>query len=401
MKRLLIVEDKESLANMLRESVEADGLEAEIASSGTEAMRWLAEGRRYVAVLTDLRLPGADGIAVLRQARESDPDCPVIVMTAYGTVENAVEAMKLGAHDFIQKPIDVDHLSLLLRRCREHRELRYENLLLKEEFQKQYRLPAIVGDSPPIIGVSQAIQRVAQTDSTVLLQGESGTGKELFARAIHQLSPRRDRPFVAINCAAIPETLIENELFGHKKGAFTGATGRQLGKFELADMGTIFLDEIGDLGFSMQSKLLRVLQERRFERIGGTAAIDVDVRVICATNRNVEEAVRGGAFREDLFFRINVFPVTIPPLRDRRQDIDALVDHFLVRFARELNRPGLKMTGDARAILRACDWPGNIRELQNCIERAPILCDRNTIEAHDLNVVPATEPVEPKAKRKK
>jgi len=400
MKRLLIVEDKESLANMLRESVEADGLEAEIASSGTEAMRWLAEGRRYVAVLTDLRLPGADGIAVLRQARESDPDCPVIVMTAYGTVENAVEAMKLGAHDFIQKPIDVDHLSLLLRRCREHRELRYENLLLKEEFQKQYRLPAIVGDSPLIIGVSQAIQRVAQTDATVLLQGESGTGKELFARAIHQLSPRRDRPFVAINCAAIPETLIENELFGHEKGSFTGASGRQLGKFELADLGTIFLDEIGDLGFSMQSKLLRVLQERRFERIGGTASIDVDVRVICATNRNVEEAVRAGAFREDLFFRINVFPVTIPPLRDRRQDIDALADHFLIRFARELNRPGLKMTDDARAILRSYDWPGNIRELQNCIERAAILCDRNTIEAHDLNVVPSTAPAEPKKRKK-
>jgi DNA-binding NtrC family response regulator len=386
MKRLLIVEDKESLANMLRESVEADGFEADVASSGSEAIRWLAEGRRYVAVLTDLRLPGADGIAVLRQAKENDPDCPVIVMTAFGTIENAVEAMKLGAHDFIQKPVDVDHLSLLLRRCREHRELRYENLLLKEEFQKRYRLPAIIGDSPPIVEVSNAIQRVAQTDSTVLLQGESGTGKELFARAIHQLSPRRDRPFVAINCAAIPETLIENELFGHEKGAFTGATGRQLGKFELADLGTIFLDEIGELGFNVQSKILRVLQERRFERIGGTAAIDVDVRVICASNRNLEEAVKGGEFREDLFFRINVFPVTIPPLRVRRPDIDPLTDFFLARFARELNRPGLKITDDARAALRAYDWPGNIRELQNCIERASILCDRNTIEVRDLGI---------------
>ncbi|PYQ27402.1 MAG: transcriptional regulator [Acidobacteria bacterium] len=388
MKRLLIVEDKESLAQMLRESAEADGLEADVASTGTEAIRWLAEGRRYVAVLTDLRLPGADGIAVLRQSRENDPDCPVIVMTAFGTIENAVEAMKLGAYDFIQKPIDVDHLSLLLRRCREHRELRYENLLLKEEFQKRYRLPAIVGDSPPIVEVGQAIQRVAQTDSTVLLQGESGTGKELFARAIHQLSPRRDRPFVAINCAAIPETLIENELFGHEKGAFTGATSRQLGKFELADMGTIFLDEIGELGFGVQSKILRVLQERRFERIGGTATIDVDVRVICATNRNVEEAVKSGAFREDLFFRINVFPVTIPPLRERRQDIGALTDFSLARFAHELNRPGLRMTDDARAALYDYDWPGNIRELQNCIERAAILCDRNLIQLRDLSIVP-------------
>ena len=386
MKRLLIVEDKESLAHMLREAVEADGFEAELAGNGAQATRWLAEGRRYVAVLTDLRLPGADGIAVLRQAKESDPDVPVIVMTAFGTIENAVEAMKLGAYDFIQKPIDVDHLSLLLRRCREHRELRHENLLLKEEFQKLYRLPAIIGESPRIVEVSHAIQRVAPTDSTVLLQGESGTGKELFARAIHQLSPRRDRPFVALNCAAIPATLIENELFGHEKGAFTGASARQLGKFELADSGTIFLDEIGELEPGVQSKVLRVLQERRFERIGGTSPVDVDVRIICATNRNLEEAVKRGAFRDDLFFRINVFPVTIPPLRARREDIDALVDHFLQRFARELPRPGLRITDEARALLRGYDWPGNIRELQNCIERAAILCDRNTIESRDISV---------------
>jgi DNA-binding NtrC family response regulator len=386
MKRLLIVEDKESLAQMLREAVEADGFEPDVASSGSEAMRWLAEGRRYAAVLTDLRLPGADGIAVLRQARESDPELPVIVMTAFGTIENAVEAMKLGAYDFIQKPIDVDHLSLLLRRCREHRELRHENLLLKEEFQKLHRLPAIVGESPRIVEVSHAIQRVAPTDSTVLLLGESGTGKELFARAIHQLSPRRDRAFVAINCAAIPVTLIENELFGHEKGAFTGASGRQLGKFELADNGTIFLDEIGELDLGVQSKILRVLQERRFERIGGTASIDVDVRIICATNRDLEENVRRGGFRDDLFFRINVFPVTVPPLRARREDVDALADFFLQRFARELPRPGLKMSDAARAVLRAYDWPGNIRELQNAIERAAILCDRNTIEPRDLSL---------------
>jgi DNA-binding NtrC family response regulator len=386
MKRLLIAEDKESLAHMLREAVEGDGFEADVASSGSQAVRWLAEGRRYVAVLTDLRMPGADGIAVLRQARESDPDCPVIVMTAFGTIENAVEAMKLGAYDFIQKPVDVDYLSLLLRRCREHRELRHENLLLREEFQKQYRLPAIVGESPRIVEVSQSIQKVAPTDSTVLLQGESGTGKELFARAIHMLSPRRDRPFVAINCAAIPATLIENELFGHEKGAFTGASARQLGKFELADTGTIFLDEIGELELGMQGKILRVLQERRFERIGGNAPIDVDVRVICATNRNLEETVRRGGFREDLFFRVNVFPVTIPPLRARRDDVDALVDYFLLRFSRELGRGPLSIADDARAALRAYDWPGNIRELQNCIERAAILCDRNLIGVRDLGL---------------
>jgi DNA-binding NtrC family response regulator len=386
MKRLLIVEDKESLALMLKETVEAEGLEADVAASGGDAIRTLAQGKRYFAVLTDLRLPGADGIAVLKQAKENDPDMPVIVMTAFGTIEHAVEAMKLGAFDFIQKPIDVDHLVFLLRRCREHRELRHENLLLKEEFQKRYRLPAIIGESANIIEVSQAIQRVAPTDSTVLLQGESGTGKELFARAIHQLSPRRDRPFVAINCAAIPDTLIENELFGHEKGSFTGATARQLGKFELADGGSIFLDEIGDLGAPVQSKLLRVLQERRFERIGGTATIDVDVRIICATNRNLADEAKHGRFREDLFFRINVFPVTVPPLRARREDIDALVDFFLQRFARELAKPALRISDAARAELRGYDWPGNIRELENCIERAAILCDRNTIETADLRL---------------
>src|SRR3989442_5087909 len=266
----------------------------------------LARGKRYFAVVTDLRMPGADGIAVLRQVKESDPDCPVIVMTAFGTIENAVEAMKLGAYDFIQKPIDVDYLLLLLRRCLEHRELRFENLLLKEEFQRRYRLPAIVGDSPRIVEVSNAIQRVAPTDSTVLLQGESGTGKELFARAIHQLSPRRDRPFVAINCAAIPDTLIENELFGHEKGSFTGASGRHLGKFELADNGTIFLDEIGELSPAVQSKGLRVLQEQRFERIGGTATVEVDVRGNSATNRILPADVKAGRFLEALSLPIDL-----------------------------------------------------------------------------------------------
>ena len=386
MKRLLIVEDKESLGAMLRETVETEGLEADLASNGSEATRWIAEGRAYFAVLTDLRMPGADGIAVLRQVQQTDPDCPVIVMTAYGTIENAVEAMKLGAFDFIQKPIDVDYLMLLLRRCLEQRELRTENLLLREEFQKRYGLPAIVGDSRSIVEVSTSIQRVAPTDSTVILEGESGTGKELFARAIHRLSPRRDRAFVAINCAAIPETLIENELFGHEKGAFTGASGRQIGKFELADMGTIFLDEIGELSLSVQSKILRVLQERCFQRVGGTQTIDVDVRIISATNRNLAEDVKRGRFRDDLFFRIHVFPVVIPPLRARKDDIDALADFFVQKFSRELKKPGLRIADAARGTLRSYDWPGNIRELENCIERAAILCDGNSIESRDLRL---------------
>jgi DNA-binding NtrC family response regulator len=388
MNTILVVEDKESLARMLQEALRAEKLDSEWAGTGTDAVRLLATGRRYAAVLTDLRLPGADGIAVLRQVMESDPDCPVIVMTAFGTVETAVEAMKLGAFDFIQKPIDVDYLVLLLRRCREHRQLRHENLLLREEFQKRHGLPAIVGESPKIIEVSTAIQRVAPTDSTVLLQGESGTGKELFARAIHQLSPRRDRAFVAINCAAIPDTLLENELFGHEKGAFTGAGSRRMGRFELADGGTIFLDEISELGIGVQSKLLRVLQERRFERVGGTVTLEVDIRIICATNRDLAAAVRDGRFREDLFFRINVFPVTVPPLRSRREDIDGLADFFLQRFSRELGKANLRITPEARQLLRSADWPGNIRELENCIERAAILCDRNQIDVRDLNVTP-------------
>jgi DNA-binding NtrC family response regulator len=390
MNKVLIVEDKESLALMLQDALGSSGFEVERAATGTEAIRRIASGTPFDAVLTDLRLPGADGIEVLRASRESDPDCPVIVMTAFGTVDNAVEAMKIGAYDFVQKPVDVDYLVLLLRRSMEHRRLRVENLLLREEHQRLHGLPAIVGDSASMRAVSEQIQKVAPTDSTVLLLGESGTGKELFARAIHQLSNRRDRPFVAVNCAAIPDTLIENELFGHEKGAYTGAVSRQMGRFEFADGGTIFLDEIGELGFGVQSKILRVLQERKFERIGGLATTTVDVRVICATNRDLQEQVREGKFRDDLYFRVNVFPITVPPLRVRRSDIDRLTDHFLEKFGREMKKPRVSVSEEARELLRGHDWPGNVRELENTVERAVILCDRGVIEAKDLNVAPSS-----------
>jgi len=386
MTKLLLVEDKDSLGRMLRETLEADGYELEWARSGSEAIRKLQEGRRYGAVLTDLRLPGQDGIEVLRQSKQIDSECPVLVMTGFGTIETAVEAMKIGAYDFIQKPLDVDHLLILLKRSQEHRQLRVENLLLKEEAQKKQGFPEIIGSSPEILAVSEQIRKVAGTDSTVLLEGESGTGKELFARAIRQLSKRVNRPFVAINCAAIPATLIENELFGHEKGAYTGAGGRQIGKFELADSGTIFLDEISELELSMQSKLLRVLQERKFERVGGVATIDVDIRIICATNRNLSEVVRQGKFREDLYYRINVFPVVVPPLRARRSDIDALSDHFARKFGKEIGKPSVSLTDEARAALRSYDWPGNIRELENCIERAVILCEGGRIVPNDLGL---------------
>lgn len=388
--RILLVEDKESLAMMLEEALRGDGSEVQRVADAPEAMRRIRAGETYAVVLTDLRLPSGDGIEILREVKRIDHETPVIVMTAYGTIEAAVEAMRLGAFDFIEKPVDLDRLSFLLRRCQEHRALRTENLLLKEEFRRKLGVPTIIGESDAIREVSIQVQKVAPTDSTVLLLGESGTGKELFARAIHQLSPRRERPFVALNCAAIPETLLENELFGHEKGAYTGASSRQMGKFELADGGTIFLDEIGDLPFSLQSKILRVLQEKTFERIGGNRTTRVDVRVVCATNQDLQRAVTEGRFRDDLFYRIHVFPVVIPPLRSRRADVGPLVDHFLERFRREMGRPQLRITDRARELLAEYSWPGNVRELENCIERAAILCDANTIDAADLIITPSS-----------
>src|SRR5881227_3351637 len=379
---ILLVEDKESLRRVLRLTLESAGYSVAEAEDARAASQALAR-EPFRLVLTDLRMPHGSGLDVLRASKEANPDAPVVLMTAYGSIDEAVQAMKDGAHDFLQKPVDSNHLLLLTGRALEQVRLRTENILLREEWSRRYGFPRILGESEVMKRAVAETQRVAQTEATVLLLGESGTGKELFARAVHHLSSRRDRAFVAINCAAIPETLIENELFGHEKGSFTGATGRQLGKFELADSGTIFLDEIGDLGLSVQSKILRVIQERRFDRIGGTATLDVDVRIICATNRALADDVKEGRFREDLFFRINVFPVTVPPLRARREDIDALSNFFLQKFARELKKPSLRISADAREALRAYDWPGNIRELENCIERAAILCDHATIERSD------------------
>ena len=386
MKSVLIVEDKDSLAKMLLETMRSEGLDAEWIASGSEAIRRIRKGARYAAIVTDLRLPGASGTEVLREAKETDPDCPVIVMTGFGTIEDAVEAMKLGASDFIQKPVDIDYLILLIRRGIERRDLVRQNMLLQEEFSSRPRFPAIVGDSAIMLDVSKQVRRVAETDATVLLQGETGTGKELFARAIHELSVRRDGPFVAINCAAIPDTLIENELFGHERGSFTGASGRQLGRFELADGGTVFLDEIGELGQPVQSKVLRVLQDHTFDRIGGGTPVEVDTRIICATNRDLAKSVGEGTFRDDLYYRISAFPIVVPPLRARRGDIDALAGFFLEKCSKELGRRGISLSDEARAQLRDYDWPGNVRELENCIERALILADGDLIGPGDLRL---------------
>jgi len=386
LERVLVVEDKESLRTVLRKTLEAEGFEVDEASDAPEAIRKVREAT-FVMVLSDLRLPRGSGHDVLQAALEADPNVPVVVMTAYGTIEDAVKAMKNGAFDFLSKPVDTSHLMVLVERALSQRRLLTENLLLKEEFAQRFGLPRIVGESTALKALVEKVQRVAPTAATVLLQGESGTGKELFARALHELSPRREGPFVAINCAAIPETLLENELFGHEKGAYTGAGAARAGKIEMADRGTLFLDEIGETSPGIQAKLLRVLEERRFERVGGTATISVDVRVVAASNKDLESAVAQKGFREDLFFRLSVVPLTVPPLRERSGDIPFLVDHFVARYSRDLKRRiKPEVTRQAYERLLTYPWPGNVRELQNCIERAMILCDGGSIGEDHLHL---------------
>lgn len=370
---------------MLRHALEAQGHTVVEARDQSEAVQALRSTRPGV-VLSDMRLPQGDGFGVLRAAKELDPELPVIVMTAYGSIQDAVAAMREGALDFLAKPVDPDHLLLMVERALSLRRLATENILLKEELATRRGAPQIIGADPKLKQVTVALHRAAATDATVLLEGESGTGKELFARALHVLSPRADGPFVAINCAAIPENLLETELFGYEKGAFTGAAARKLGKFELAHRGTLFLDEIGDLPLPLQAKILRALEEKQFERVGGTAALQVDVRVVAATNRNLKAAVAARQYREDLYFRLSVFPITIPPLRERPGDIQMLARHFIERFCRDLNKPPLVLAPSALEELLAYSWRGNVRELQNCIERAVILTDGDTIRARHLNL---------------
>ena len=382
---ILVVEDKESLRTMLRKTLVDRGYSVDEAGDAYEARRRL-QGSRFLVVLTDLRLPAGSGFDVLGAALEADPETPVIVMTAYGTVEEAVRAMKDGAADFLTKPVDTEHLLLLLERAIDRRRLFTEYVLLKEEYQQRFGLPRVLGETPALKDTMLALQRAAGTDATVLLLGESGTGKELLARALHQLSSRAKGPFVAINCAAIPETLLENELFGHEKGAFTGATGRKVGKAEMAHHGTLFLDEVSDLTLSLQAKILRLVQERQFERVGGVQTITVDLRLVAATNRDLKEAVSRKEFREDLYFRLSVFPVEIPPLRRRRGDIPILAEAFLERYSREMGRKGLRLSEESRRALLEHAWPGNVRELQNCLERAAILCDGDSIRPEHLRL---------------
>lgn len=380
---ILVVEDKLSMRRMLRETMEGAGYKVDEAADGEEAVKKLSLNH-YQLVLTDLKLPRKDGLAVLRAAREVAGNLPVILMTAYGTIESAVQAMKDGAVDFLTKPFDSDYLLRLMERALERYRLYTEYLVLKEGFAEKLGFPKIVGASRAMQQVSALIQKVAPSNATVLLLGESGTGKELFARAIHQMGTRAGRAFIAINCAAIPDTLLENELFGHEKGAYTGAQAQKQGRFELADGGSLFLDEIGDLSPAVQAKLLRVLQDGAFERVGGTKPIQVDVRIIAATNTDLARAVRERKFREDLFFRLNVFPISIPPLRERPEDIPMLVTHFVHRFAQEMRKEVREVTPEALKGLMAYPWPGNVRELENFIERAVILAAGPALTVQDF-----------------
>ncbi|HZV47371.1 MAG TPA: sigma-54 dependent transcriptional regulator [Thermodesulfovibrionales bacterium] len=378
METILVVEDKESMAAMLKETLEAEGYKVIPARDAAKGIKYLKNGKIDL-VLTDLKLPDKNGIDVLKASKEENHLTPVIVMTAFGSVEAAVSAMKEGAFDFITKPFDTDHLIILIKRALETQRLVTENILLKEEVSSRFGLPGIIGKSRNIVDVAQIVQKVAATKTTVLILGESGTGKELFARAIHNLSSRKHYPFVPINCAAIPKALLESELFGHEKGSFTGADARKLGKFQLADKGTIFLDEIGDMDLSIQAKLLRAIEEGEIERVGAITSITLDVRIVAASNKDLEKAVEEKKFREDLFYRLNVFPVRVPPLRERKGDIPLLVEYFINKYCNEMKTPVKNVSKEALDILMGYHWKGNVRELGNTIERAVILCDGEVI----------------------
>ncbi len=385
MPTILVVDDKDSMRNMLTETLVEEGHRVDSATNGRRALE-LASNKSYDLVLTDLKMPDLSGLEVLSGIKDIDADTSVILMTAYGTIEDAVSAMKNGAYDFITKPFDTDHLCVLINRALENRRLVAENSLLREELFSGHGFADIVGKSKGIQEICGLIQKVAKSDASVLLQGESGTGKELFARAIHSVSNRKDRPYITINCAAIPGELLENELFGSEKGAFTGANVRKMGKFEIADTGTIFLDEIGDLDITLQAKLLRVLQQKTFERLGGTKQIEVDVRVIAASNNDLQELIAAKKFREDLFYRLSVFPIAIPPLRERPDDIEVLVEHFVHKYCVDLKKQPKSVSKQALALLQKYHWPGNVRELENTIERAIILSEGKKITPDHLAI---------------
>jgi DNA-binding NtrC family response regulator len=382
-KRILVVEDEDKLRRVIELQLTSAGFEVDKAASAEEGLKVVD---RADLVLTDLKLPNMDGLELLALIRRQNAQVPVIIMTAYGSVETAVESMKAGATDFLLKPFSLDHLMQVVEKALEVRALRDENRALKQQLGRRYEFDNIIGRSPAMQEIFAAIERVAPTRATVLLAGESGVGKDLIARAIHFHSPRRDRPMVKINCTALPENLMESELFGYEKGAFTGAQTTKPGKFEQADTGTVFLDEIGDVPPAIQVKLLRVLQEREFERLGSNVTRHIDVRVIAATNTDLREALEQGTFREDLYYRLNVVPLNVPPLRERKQDIPFLAEHFVRKLAPETGSRVESISDAAMEKLVGYHWPGNVRELENIVERGLVMCTGTQLEAADIKL---------------
>ena len=381
--RILVVDDEASQRELVSGYLKKQGYQVLAAGGGEQALE-IFRREPMELILTDQRMPDLSGLDLLKAVRSINPEIQVIVMTAYGNVETAVEAMRDGAADYLTKPLNLDELRQKIQRIVERHRLYDENRALREELKARHRIEGIIGDSGRMVEVISLVHRVAASEATVLIRGESGTGKELIAKAIHYASPRATRPLVRVNCAALPETLLESELFGHEKGSFTGAIASRKGRFELADTGTLFLDEIGDLPLHLQAKLLRVLQEREFERVGSSQPIKVNVRILSATHRDIESLMRAGQFREDLYYRLNVVTILVPPLRERRQDLPLLMDHFLKLFAAKNGKTLRGFSRAARDALLRYDYPGNVRELENLIERAVVLCRSDVIGRGDL-----------------
>jgi DNA-binding NtrC family response regulator len=394
---VLVIDDDPAVLDVLQETLTQEGYAVSLAGDGATGIQ-LAKETPVQIVLTDFQLPDTDGLSIIDRLTRLDAKIIPIMMTGFGTVETAVRAMKSGAFDFITKPFDPDTVIAIVRKAVEFHRLRQENHLLRKAVRDQYRLEQLIGVSDPIRQVLDFVQKVADSDSTVMIQGESGTGKELVARLLHFNSLRKDRPLVPVNCGAIPENLLESELFGHEKGAFTGATQTRMGRFELANGGTIFLDEIGEMSLPLQVKILRVIQERAFERVGGNRTIQVDVRIVAATNQDLESMVEEKRFRQDLFYRLNVIPIVIPPLRDRRSDIPLLIDHFLTRFNQTKHTSITGVAPEALRLLSGYDWPGNIRELENMIERLVVLKKQGLIAVEDLPEKINRKPAAPELK---
>ena len=393
--RILVVDDEEQMRDLLAKVLERKGFQASVCGDGTEALAFL-EKEPVDLVVTDVRMPGLGGMEALRAVKELNPDIVVIIMTAFGSIDQAVQAVKEGAYDYINKPFKIDEMLLTIEKALDERRLRHEVSALRQELHTRYHFENLIGKSRPMQEVFGLIEQVAGSRSTVMVYGKSGTGKELVAKAVHYNSQRSTKNFVAVNCAAIPAELLESELFGHEKGSFTGAIATKVGKFELATGGTLFLDEVGSMRLDLQAKILRALQEREVERVGGSRTIKIDVRVIAATNRDLKKAVEEGTFREDLYYRLNVVPITLPDLKDRPEDIPLLANHFVQKFGQESNSGIREISKEAMAILISHTWPGNVRELENVIERAATLGRGPAVQPSDLppHLAGGTNPLE-------